>query len=1550
MLLASPVSAQYNWCEIHPGVNPPARAAFGMTYDADANRPILFGGYNSSGPLGDTWELRRNDWAEIFTTQVPPARYFHTFTYGVAEKGSILFGGISGDIVFGDVWKYANGKWTDISSTSPDSPDPPARHSHAAAYDDISRRLIIYGGLDENDNHLADMWSYQNGTWSEIGYSEGPGPLYGHATAFDTSRGKLVLFGGADIVNHRKNETWVYTPGTWTKIDTAHAPSPRVYHKMVYDSDNGQILLFGGFEEGARTNDVWAFDGNDWTQISTRVSPKERSAHELVYDSRHKRAISFGGITDSTDYRNDTWFFYKKGISFDKPIYIGTHDSGIITVNDQDANINSNVRETISTSLTSTSDPDGIIVTLKETEPDSGVFTFEKGGNLVTFTLEMSDEEKVQIKVSDGDKLIVTYRDIFGSSPVTATVRWARSPVVIKLDKDIYVGKKERAQVIIYDDDLNKDANTTDTFWVQVTSTTDPNGFGMLVRETGVNTGIFAPDFGITFSNYYTDESKHQLWVSDGDVLTVSEDISMRKPARAMAIWDSGKISLPDRPATYIVLGPEEGEVTIQTVTFHFTASIPISNAEFRTQLVGYDEEWTPWTQGSIRQYELPAGEYTFIVQVRNSEKLVSLPVFRRFQVETEGRAALFAPNLKVVAGDNSISLQWNQKNPTDILGYYIYRREEGKNNICILQYPLLPEARAYTNAPVQPHIRYEYFVRVISNDARLKDSNKVWTAANEDVRGNDVLAFTNASFDMGNNLNETTLEITNQDNSEPIYWSLYADNAALGIFPASGIALGKTTRVEITLDRSGFAPGVHSITIHIRSNARSYLPTEINSTNSIKVSFSIPGEFEHTRHNIWVQDACPEVSNVLVDLSPLDLDCNIPPVYPLIKTSYDTSRCPFRELWIDLRTRANGGPLPNSCPDLGWRFGISTFDTSKSGSEGNLNGQIDRDEDIAMFVSIRNKGSIEARSLSLILYSPDPFIEVTRDPKYILNNVPGGWTTRGGVTFYTRKNLPFAPDGYDFTLYCLLIDTDGYQWLTTIPLKAFNMGPVKVVRYGIDDDNEGISQGNDNGIVEAGETIEMPVTIYNPSDVELPQIAMILDDVTTPTTIEEFLRAFVRCPAPLYPHSSKTPDRDFEFFVPDAYDGSEIDFRISSIYVKPEVYDNFCPDPDYVVYLGYTLPDPDPPDPENPADLPVYGIVYRYRFEDVFSINTQPIRESEVTFDEGDEGWQFSGDVDTFTSPVSGWENGSIYLQAANNTNCFGFWDSGAGVVPIVKYNLYRARWTIHSDQADFSKTPAMRLRAYDNAGQQYDSLCITSDGNGAFAPDTQSRNYDLYFFPNNDAGENLGFAFDLINMAPDDAAQGKVYLDNLVIARRPLNLLPDPLRIRHNAFDTDEEGWTFNSVPEVFTPPTGDYYYGTLWITGTDSNTFGFWCNPINDITLGEDMRLYRAEFIVRRDSDTEQDKVPTLRLRINAMDNQSGVGKKIVSEGGGEASPTTSNRAYDLFYFSPTDKDGNPVKDVPLRLSFDYINLSDQDNPAAALKLDEVNVFLYPPDAMP
>ena len=237
----------------------------------------------------------------------------HFLAYGVVDDGSAPGQGtsdgsyVAGLPVFG---------WTQKSPTA----SPSARYDHGVAYDSARGQLVLFGGIDENFDLLADTWVWDGADWTQKFPETSPPARYQHAMAYDAARGTVVLFGGATLSNGTEiglRDTWTWDGNNWTQQSPMDSPPTREDPVMAFDAARAQIVLFGGVVGGNGAcltpfNDTWVWDGNDWTQQSPETSPPGRWDFTMAYDSVHAQMVLFGGAigqcsAQSTQIANDTW-------------------------------------------------------------------------------------------------------------------------------------------------------------------------------------------------------------------------------------------------------------------------------------------------------------------------------------------------------------------------------------------------------------------------------------------------------------------------------------------------------------------------------------------------------------------------------------------------------------------------------------------------------------------------------------------------------------------------------------------------------------------------------------------------------------------------------------------------------------------------------------------------------------------------------------------------------------------------------------------------------------------------------------------------------------------------------------------------------------------------------------------------------------------------------------------------------------------------------------------------------------------------------------------
>jgi N-acetylneuraminic acid mutarotase len=145
-------------------------------FDPLNGRVLLFGGEDwapsISTKTNDTWayDPETNSWEELRPAgKLPSARADHAMAYDVANDRIILFGGYDGSSCLDDTWAYdpSTNAWTELE---PAGDRPRAREGHSLVYDPTSGDLILFGGRSWDWGELNDTWVYDSATnsWSEV--------------------------------------------------------------------------------------------------------------------------------------------------------------------------------------------------------------------------------------------------------------------------------------------------------------------------------------------------------------------------------------------------------------------------------------------------------------------------------------------------------------------------------------------------------------------------------------------------------------------------------------------------------------------------------------------------------------------------------------------------------------------------------------------------------------------------------------------------------------------------------------------------------------------------------------------------------------------------------------------------------------------------------------------------------------------------------------------------------------------------------------------------------------------------------------------------------------------------------------------------------------------------------------------------------------------------------------------------------------------------------------------------------------------------------------
>jgi hypothetical protein len=311
------------WSEITPlVVTPPARMNHTAIWDPVRSQMVIYGGYDGWQERYDTWFLSFSSapiWRQVSQWGYQPeARDGHTAIYDPVRDRMVIYGGFN-LAVYGDTWGLPltdPSHWSQIYVVGE---TPSGRSGHTAIYDPVRDRMVIFGGWPGGspDAGLNDTWALSIGMtpapWSQLApLGTPPSARFGHAAIYDPVRDRIVVFGGYD--GSLRNDAWALSlSGTpaWSQLNPSGAPpSARSNHTAIYDPVGDRMVVFGGMDASGPRNDTWALSlgvSLAWSQLAPGGGPPSvRYRQTAIYDPLRDHMVIFGG-RDENGYRFDTW-------------------------------------------------------------------------------------------------------------------------------------------------------------------------------------------------------------------------------------------------------------------------------------------------------------------------------------------------------------------------------------------------------------------------------------------------------------------------------------------------------------------------------------------------------------------------------------------------------------------------------------------------------------------------------------------------------------------------------------------------------------------------------------------------------------------------------------------------------------------------------------------------------------------------------------------------------------------------------------------------------------------------------------------------------------------------------------------------------------------------------------------------------------------------------------------------------------------------------------------------------------------------------------------
>ncbi|MCK5051126.1 MAG: T9SS type A sorting domain-containing protein [Candidatus Cloacimonetes bacterium] len=167
--------------------------------------------------------------------------------------------------------------------------------------------------------------------------------------------------------------------------------------------------------------------------------------------------------------------------------------------------------------------------------------------------------------------------------------------------------------------------------------------------------------------------------------------------------------------------------------------------------------------------------------------------------------------------------------------------------------------------------------------------------------------------------------------------------------------------------------------------------------------------------------------------------------------------------------------------------------DVTIDDTAGNGNGLIDFSETVLLSIGIENIGTVNANNVIVTLSTEDEYITIT-------DNIENYGTVNAGTTVTVTNGFEIDVDGLIPDQHSVIIElnaTDGSDTWTSYFSLNLNAPVLEIGEMLIDD-----SSGNDNGVLDPGESVTITIPVNNNGHAESPDAIATLACVSTGITI----------------------------------------------------------------------------------------------------------------------------------------------------------------------------------------------------------------------------------------------------------------------------------------------------------------------------------------------------------------------------------------------------------------------------------------------------------------
>ena len=250
--------------------------------------------------------LHASIWTKISTTTSPAIRTYPAMAYDPVSEKVVLFGGLGINGNLNDTWLFDGTNWTEVATAVA----PPVRNGASMAFDVTTRKLVMFGGFDVNQ-YLQDTWVWDgaNSTWTQVPMKSSPPKATGAMLFSDPITGRAMMFGGynSSQVIPVDSVTWRWTGTSWHRLNPSTVPYPRAWGIAANDPFRRNVVLTGGTGDTIRSDNTWTWDGTNWTLQSPTTQIPAYVGAGSGFDLAMHAVVVFGAFSDTWKWTGTDW-------------------------------------------------------------------------------------------------------------------------------------------------------------------------------------------------------------------------------------------------------------------------------------------------------------------------------------------------------------------------------------------------------------------------------------------------------------------------------------------------------------------------------------------------------------------------------------------------------------------------------------------------------------------------------------------------------------------------------------------------------------------------------------------------------------------------------------------------------------------------------------------------------------------------------------------------------------------------------------------------------------------------------------------------------------------------------------------------------------------------------------------------------------------------------------------------------------------------------------------------------------------------------------------